>query len=329
MTALVIIIAVFCAGAVATLVCSRLIERRHPPHGRFIDVCGLRRHVVELGQSGDVIDSPPVLLLHGAGANLKDMELAVGEWLAARHRVILLDRPGFGFSARKAGGENSPSQQAAILDELLSQLGVDRAIVVGHSWGGTLALTFALDYPKRVAGLVLIAPPTHPRLRFFSWSNSLLATPVGWLFAHTLALPLGALLIELGIRAAFLPQSTPLRYSKRSAAWLILRPASLLANWAEIGALDRFLREQVNRYAALIPPTITLNGDHDLLTPPQYHAAKLAELAPVVKVEVLKGFGHMLHHAASERVAAAIEELAQSLRERPQGARAPSNSRLG
>ena len=325
MTALVIFIAVFCAGAVVTLVCSRLIERRHPPHGRFIDVRGLRRHVVELGHSGDVADTPPVVLLHGAGANLKDMELAVGERLAARHRVILIDRPGFGFSARKKGGENSPSEQAIVLGELLSKLGVDRAIIVGHSWGGTLALAFALDYPRRVAGLVLIAPPTHPRLRFFGWSNALLATRVGWLFAHTLALPLGALLIELGIRAAFRPQSAPLGYSRRSAAWLILRPASLMANWVEIGSLDRFLQEQVNRYAALSPPTITLNGDHDPLTPPQYHAAKLAELAPVVKVEVLKGFGHMLHHAASDRVAAAIEEIAQSLRERPQGASAPSS----
>jgi len=324
MTATVIIIIVLVAGAVATLVFTRLIERRHPPHGRFVEVDGLRRHVVELGHTADV-SSVPVVLLHGAGANLKDMELAVAERLAARHRVILIDRPGFGFSARKRGGENSPGEQAIVLDKLFTRLGIDRAIVVGHSWGGTLALTFALDYPQRVAGLVLIAPPTHPRLRSFGRYNAIFASPLGWLFAHTLALPLGALLIELGIRAAFLPQSTPLRYSKRSAAWLILRPASLMANWAEIGALDPFLRRQMERYPTLRVPTIMLNGDRDPLVPPQYHAEKLAKLASVAKVEVLKGFGHMLHHAAAERIAAAVEELIQRLEAQGQGAQAQTN----
>jgi pimeloyl-ACP methyl ester carboxylesterase len=314
MTALIIIVVILLAGAAATMASTWLIERRNPPHGRFIEVHGLQRHVVELGNSADPGDNLPIVLLHGAGANLKDMEIAVGERLAARHRVILIDRPGFGFSARKKSGENSPTEQAVILDELFSRLGVDRAIVVGHSWGGTLALTFALDYPQRVAGLVLIAPPTHPALRFFSL-NTLLASPLGWLFAHTLALPLGALFIELGIRTAFLPQSIPPGYSKRSAAWLILRPATLMANWSDVGVLNAFLRKQVVRYGALNVPIIALNGDHDPLVLPQHHALKLAELAPVAKVEVLNGFGHMLHHAAAYRVAGAVEEMMQSLRD--------------
>jgi len=324
MTTLIIIVVVLCAGAVFTLVTSRLIERRHPPQGRFVEVHGLRRHVVELGQTEDP-SAVPVVLLHGAGANLRDMELAVAERLAARHRVILIDRPGFGFSARKKGGENSPAEQAIVLDELLSQLGIDRAIIVGHSWGGTLALTLALDYPQRVAGLVLLAPPTHPRRRGLGRHNAIFATPLGWLFAHTIALPLGVLLIEYGIRAAFLPQATPPGYSKRSAAWLILRPRSLMANWAEIGALDPFLRNQIDRYSTLRAPTITLNGERDPLVPPQDHAVKLAELASVVKVEVLKGFGHMLHHAAAGRIADAVEELAQGLQEKTPSASATSN----
>src|SRR6202050_2059794 len=286
MTALIIIAAILLAGAAVTLASTWLIELRHPPHGRFIDVHGLRRHVVELGNNSDASDNLPVLLLHGAGANLKDMEIAVGERLAARHRVILIDRPGFGFSARKKGGENSPAEQAVVLNELFSRLGVERAIVVGHSWGGTLALTFALDYPQRVAGLVLLAPPTHPGLLFFTL-NAILDSPLGWLFAHTLALPLGALLIELGIRTVFLPQSIPSGYSKRSAAWLILRPATLMANWSDVGVLNAFLEKQVARYGALNVPIIALNGDHDPLVLPQHHALKLAELAPVAKVEVL------------------------------------------
>ena len=141
---------------------ARVIDRAHRPRGRFIDVGGFRQHVIELGASGDARRAPPVVLLHGAGANLEDMYLALGERLAAHHHVILVDRPGLGFSARKAGEGSSPAYQAAVLRDVLDRLGVDRVILVGHSWGGTLALTFALDFPQRAAGLVLVAPPTHP-----------------------------------------------------------------------------------------------------------------------------------------------------------------------
>jgi len=308
MTTLIVIAAVLCAGAAITFVGSRLIERAHVPRGRFVEIDGLRQHVIELG-SGASPQALPVVLLHGAGANLQDMNLALGERLARRHRVILVDRPGFGFSARKAGSGNTPEDQAAVLHKLLDRLGIDRGVFVGHSWGGTLALTFALNYPERVAGLVLVAAPTHPGLWRMTSINAVLATPVGWLFAHTLALPFGAILIGPGSRTAFLPQTLPHRYVKRTAAMLVLRPATLLANWADVGCLEKFLARQMERYGELRAPTIALVGDRDPLVPPEQHVMKLAAAAPVVKVELVAGFGHMLHHGAADRVAAAVEEV--------------------
>lgn len=312
MTTLAVVVALLGAGAVITLIGTRLIERAHLPRGRFIDVGGFRQHVIEMGRSSDSQDAPPVVLLHGAGANLQDMCLALGERLAARHRVILVDRPGFGFSVRKAREASSPAYQAVVLREVLDRLGVDRAIIVGHSWGGTLALTFALDYPQRVAGLVLIAAPTHPGLWPITKLSALLATPIGWLFAHTLALPFGAILIGPGSRTAFLPQPLPHHYVKRTAAMLALRPATLLANWADVGGLEAFLARQAERYRDLAAPTIALTGDRDLLVPAERHAMKLAAAVPIAKVEVLPGFGHMLHHDAADRVAAAVEEVLRS-----------------
>lgn len=311
MTTLAVVAVVLCAGAVITFIGSRLIERAHLPCGRFIEIEGFRQHVIELDNGAVVSGTPPVVLLHGAGANLQDMNLALGERLAAKHRVILIDRPGFGFSGRNAKEGSSPAYQAVVLGELLDRLGVDRAIIVGHSWGGTLALTFALDYPQRVAGLVLIAPPTHPGLWRLTKLNAFLATPIGWLFAHTLALPFGAVFIGPGCRSAFLPQSMPDRYVKRSAMALVLRPTSLLANWADVGCLDKFLAQQAARYSKLTVPTVALTGDQDPLVPAEHHAMKLAAAVPVAKVEVLPGFGHMLHHAAADRVAAAVEEVAK------------------
>jgi pimeloyl-ACP methyl ester carboxylesterase len=325
MTALTIIVIVFLAGAVFTLAATWLIERRHPPTGRFVEVHGLRRHVVELGEPSAARDALPVVLLHGAGANLKDMELAVGERLAAHHRVILIDRPGFGYSARKKSGENLPTEQAVVLDELLSRLGVERAIVVGHSWGGTLALTLALDFPARVAGLVLIAAPTHPGLWGMAKLNAVLATPIGWLFARTLALPFGAIFIWPGSRTAFLPQVIPSGYIKRTAAMLVLRPKTLLANWADVGCIDAFLAQQAGRYGALAAPTIAIAGDRDPLVPPEKHAERLAAATPVVRVEVLEGFGHMLHHAAADSVAAAVENVIQSLQQARRETSTPTN----
>jgi pimeloyl-ACP methyl ester carboxylesterase len=250
------------------------------------------------------------VLLHGAGSNLEDMYLALAEPLAARHRVIFVDRPGQGFSSRKTGQGSSPSDQAAVLRDLLDALGVPRAIIVGHSWGGTLALTFALDYPARVAGHVLVAPPTHPGLWRLSWLNKMLAGPVGWLFACTLAFPVGVPMIWPGTRAAFLPQTMPGGYVKNSAAMLVMRPPTLMANWADVGCLEAFLERQAERYRSLAAPTIMLVGDRDPLVPPERHGDKLVAAAPRVKLVVLPGFGHMLHHAAADRVVAAVEEIA-------------------
>jgi pimeloyl-ACP methyl ester carboxylesterase len=310
MTTLIVVVAVFCTGAVVTLVGARLIVWAHRPRGRFIDVGGFRQHVIEIGKSGDAQSALPVVLLHGAGSNLEDMRLALGERLAARYRVILVDRPGLGFSARKHGEGSSPAYQATVLRGVLDKLGVDRAILVGHSWGGTLALAFALDFPERAAGLVVIAPPTHPGFSTMGRVNAWLAGPLGWLFARTLAFPFGVALMWPGSRTAFLPQRIPQGYVRSSAAMLVLRPLTLMANWADVGSLEAFLARQAERYGALTVPTIVLAGSSDTLVPPAHHSEKLAAAAPVVKLTVLPGFGHMLHHAAADEVIAAVDGIA-------------------
>jgi pimeloyl-ACP methyl ester carboxylesterase len=301
-----------CAGAVITLIGSRLIERAHPPRGRLIAIDGLHQHVVELGADAST-GAPPIVLLHGAGCNLEDMQLALGERLAARHRVILVDRAGLGFSERKGRRGSSPAYQAAMLRDVLDRLGVDRAIVVGHSWGGALAASFALDHPRRAAGLVLLAPPLYPMFRSMTWLYAAFATPIaGWLYARTLALPFGVLFIGLALSSAFLPQLPPRGYVKRSAALLLLRPATFLANARDVANLKRNLAPQVARYCALAVPTIIITGDRDMVVAPRHHALAFAAAVPGAKLVVLPGIGHMVHHVAADRVIAEIEKLVGS-----------------
>jgi pimeloyl-ACP methyl ester carboxylesterase len=297
---------VLVAGAVVTVIGARLIERAHPPRGRLIDIGGLRQHVVELGADTGV----PVVLVHGAGCNLEDMRPALGERLAGRHRVILVDRAGLGWSERKGRHGSSPAYQAAMLRDVLDRLEVARAVIVGHSWGGALAATFALDYPQRVAGLVLLAPPLYPFPRSMTWLYALFATPIfGWLYARTLALPLGLPFIGIGLGSAFLPQLPPRHYTRRTAALLLLRPPTFLANARDVADLRAFHAKEAGRYATLAAPTVIMTGDRDMVVAPRRHALAFAAAVPRAKLVVLPGIGHMLHHAAAGRVIEEIEAM--------------------
>ena len=309
MHTLTVIAAVLALGALVTAIGSWLIGRAHPPRGRFVKVRRMRQHVVELGTAA--ADAPPIVLIHGAGVNLEDMRLDLGERLAMHHRVILIDRPGMGWSKRKTRDSSAPQFQAAILREVLDQLQITRAIIVGHSWGGALAVSFALDYPDRTAALALLASPLYPRAHPMTSLYALFAMPiVGWIYARTLALPVALPFVGLALGSAFLPQLPPRDYRKRSAALLLLRPSSFLANARDMADLKRNLEPQPARYRGLAMPTLVMSGAADFVVAPQLHAVSFAAAVPRTKLVILPGIGHMLHHAAAERVVAEIEGLA-------------------
>src|SRR5262249_46256469 len=153
-----------------------------------------------------------------------------------RHRVILIDRPGHGWSDRPGGTAcSSPARQAAPVVEALDRLGVAKAIVVGHSWSGAAPLALAPGPPARVAGLVLLPPVTHPWPGGISWYYRLAARPrIGPLFARTCALPVGLLMVAGGARSVFAPQEMPPDYLARAAIRLVLRPRQFLANARDV-----------------------------------------------------------------------------------------------
>ena len=254
-------------------------------------------------------------MIHGASSNLEIMRQPLGDRLAERHRVILIDRPGHGWSTRDAWRASTPAMQGRMIDEALEKLGIGRAIFVVHSWSGALGARMALDYPRRVAGLVMLAPVAYPWPGGVGWYNKVVTTPViGPLLAHTITLPLGYFLVEPGARGAFLPQAMPDDFVKNTATPLLLRPREFLANARDLVTLKEAVREQAPRYAEIKAPVVVITGDEDKTVSTNIHSRPFAAAVPNAKLIVLPDVGHMVQHAAPELVVSEIDAMMLSAR---------------
>jgi pimeloyl-ACP methyl ester carboxylesterase len=238
------------------------------------------------------------------------MRQPVGQRLAENHRVILIDRPGHGWSTRANLADSTPEIQGRMIDAALAKLGVARAIFVVHSWAGALGLRMALDYPQRVAGLVMLAPVAYPWPGGVGQYNRLVALPViGPLLAYTITLPLGTFVAESGARGVFLPQTMPDGFIENTATSLLLRPREFLANAWDLVTLKAVVAEQAPRYAGIKAPITILSGDVDKTVSTSIHSRPLAATAPNARLIVLTGVGHMVQNAVPDRVIAEIEAM--------------------
>jgi pimeloyl-ACP methyl ester carboxylesterase len=306
---LLIALSALAALALATRAGIVLAERAHPPRGRMVEVAGGRLHVVEIGPR----DAQPIVMLHGASSNLEVMR-PLAERLAHAHRVILLDRPGHGWSTRENVAHSTPQPQARMIAEALEKLGTGRAIFVAHSWSGALALRIALDHPGRVAGLMMLAPVAYPWPGGVGRYNYAVTTPlIGPLLAHTITLPLGLLLADSGARAVFAPQAMPDDFVRASATRLLLRPREFIANAFDLVMLRAAMAGQAPRYGEVTVPVTIIAGDADKTVSTHIHSQPLSRTAKNAKLIVLKGVGHMIQYAAPDLVVAEIEAMTGAL----------------
>jgi len=306
-----LVLAVLAAGAVATLLIAARVEALYPPIGRFVPVTGGRLAVIEAGPAES---ERTVVLLHGASASGAEPMEGVGRLLAAKgFRVLAFDRPGYGWSDRLGGPEAAaPAFQGRAIHEALDRLGVGRAILLGHSWSGALALRMALDRPDRVAGLVLAAPvalPFPPRPLPW-WAHVGLYPPVLWLLSHTVAVPLGWSYLTKAAHGVFLPQSMTEGYIEAARAPLILRPGAALANIEDLVGLPAALQEQAPRYGGITAPTVIVGGGADPVVKTEIQAGPLARIIPGARLVELPGIGHMLHYVDSDALVAEVDALA-------------------
>src|SRR6476661_1835838 len=268
---LVIVLAALALLALVTEAGVFALQRVYPARGRMVEVAGATLNIVDIGPRDGA--GPPVVMIHGASSNLEVMRQPLGEMLASNHRVILIDRPGHGWSTRARLEDSTPAIQGRMIDEALEKLSVGRAILVVHSWSGALGARMALDHPSRVAGLIMLAPVAYPWPGGVGRYNELIATPViGPLLAHTITLPLGLLLAGPGVRNVFQPQAMPDGFVSDTATPLLLRPREFLANARDLVTLKAAVAEQAPRYGDIRVPVTIIAGDADKTVSTSIHA---------------------------------------------------------
>lgn len=288
------------------------VEAAHPPAGEMVQIDGVNVHFRQMGSGPDLV------LIHGASGNLADFTLGFAQRLAERYRVTLFDRPGLGWTDRLPGtggawntAEESPRAQAALLIRAADRLGVQNPVVLGHSFGGIVALAWGLERPEETAALVLVAGVAEP------WPGGL-----GWVYRVNGSAPGSALFVPLvtallprsyvadSIKAIFAPQSPPEGYAAHIGAELVLRRGSIRANAQQVNALRPHVVEMQKHYGQLTMPIEMIHGDADTIVPLDIHARVLMQDVPNGALKVLPGVGHMPQHSHADEVIAAIDRAA-------------------
>jgi pimeloyl-ACP methyl ester carboxylesterase len=277
-------------------------EREFPPTGVFLEAGGIRQHVIDRG------NGPPLVMIHGAYGAAGDFAASLMPQTERRFRSIAVDRPGHGYStAPETGAADTPDRQARMLHAALEKLGVRRPILLGFSYGGATALSYALQYPDQTAALVLVSPATHPWRRSAPLPFGMTDAPlVGRLLKHTLVAPLGTLLKDDGVQSVFAPGPVPNAFGAAPVD-LGLRPDDYAATEREIRLLDGFLRNQAPRYPSLKLPVAIVVNDGDTSVLSRIHGRALAAVLADVELVATDGGGHPLHFSRPASVLAAID----------------------
>lgn len=229
---------------------------------------------------------PPLLLIHGAGGNRHHWPSQVRR-LTGR-RVLSLDLPGHGES----GGLPKSSIKAYVQDVLawLRSLGQQTVIPVGHSMGGAIAMTMALDAPDQISGLILVG--TGGRMRVHPDLLELAADPRRLDQALTIV--------------------TQWAFSSHASDVLIrlagerMQEGSPAALYADFTACNEF--DLMDRLHEIRVPTLVVCGEEDRMTPAKY-SRHLADCIPDARLELIPRAGHMVMLEQPEALADVIQSF--------------------
>ncbi len=288
-------------------------ERQFGRHGALVRSHGVSLHYVDVGPTqADAKNCAPIVLVHGASGNLRDLETSILPELARKHRVIAFDRPGHGWSGRPdVHGMDDPALQARVLHEALGALKVERPVILGHSWGGAVAVAYGLQFGDEMAGLVVLSGATHPWKGATAWYHRVLARPVlGLMFLWLVVIPFGRVLARGGVASNFSPDPAPEGYGETIGLSLLFRPGHFRHNSVDTRGLRGHLARQSQRYGEISLPTIIITGTRDQTVLAKLHSYALHEQISGSELVKLQGVGHMPHHVRPDVVIEAVTRLA-------------------
>jgi pimeloyl-ACP methyl ester carboxylesterase len=282
---------------------AREAEQANPPMGSFIEIGGTRLHYLSRG------NGRPVVFLHGLGMMAQDWHLSMLDRAAKEWRCLAFDRPGYGWSDRPRWSRWTVEKQADLLRRAVRKLGVERPVVVGHSFGTLVALAWALNYPDDIAGLVLLSGYTYPTRRLdvplaavskYSGIDAVTRNTIGPL--------LGKAILPKVFERMFSPNPIPPAFNLFPGE-MLLRPGQMRAQSSEMAELRETARRLSPRYNEVTVPTVIMAGDLDKIADPVAHSIRLHQDIKHSALRVVADTGHMVHHIRPAEVIAAIEQV--------------------
>lgn len=282
-------------------------ERMVPASGKFVTVDGNRIHYVEQGEGR------PILFIHGLGAQLHQFRAPLFDMFGAGYRLIAIDRPGSGYSVRAPGATGRLPEQALVVRRFIEALGLEKPLVVGHSLGGAVALTLAIEHPDAISGLALLSPHTyHTGEVAPEFAALCIPSPLKRrLIAETVAVPASQKYAEQTLAFVFGPQQPPADYMTEGGGWLGLRPCHFYATSTDIVAAGIDYPQLQKRFGEIKVPVGILFGTADRVLDYQKHGVEMVGRIPGLDLELAEGIGHMPQFAVAARTIAFIRRIAE------------------
>jgi len=276
------------------------------PKEKYLEIEKTSVRYVEAGAG------PAVVMIHGNAGSVDDFDFKSLGLLCRDHRV-------------PNGTAATLKYQTQLLHEALIHLGVTRPVLVGHSWGGALALSYAVEYPQELSAIVLLAPAAYADEGEDQFLRAVLETPVIGDVSLTVGrLVFGKSILKKELKRAFYPDTVPNEYL-RHASSLWLHHKQLRAYFEDEFSLNKDLARISKHYPDIRIPVVIVTGDHDKVVSAKDNAYRLRDSIAQSQLIELKNTGHQVPQTHPESIYSALSLTSNSSStRRSSGSAAPS-----